>query len=116
MIGFTRGIGEIISGAWRASPRRMAASFALLFLNYVSWPLAPLVLKQITDSVVARDVRSATYAAAVLPLIALVNYTGGHIAHALWVELSDLNLIRIGEELGQLAQGAPGLEHHERAD
>ena len=113
---FLRGIREIVAGGWRASPRRMTLAFFLMLLNYVSWPLAPLALKEVTDAVVAGDVGAATVAAAVLPLVALIGYTGGRIAHVIWVELADLHVLRLTQELGDLSQGPPGLEHHERAD
>ena len=116
MRDFFRGIGVILGSSWGASPGRMTVACGLMLLNYVSWPLAPLVLKEITDAVVARDARSAAVAAAFLPLLALMNQVGGHLAHVIWVELCDANLIRVNAELGQLSQGARGLEHHERAD
>ena len=111
-----RGIVSILGGGWKASPGRMTASAVLMLVQYVSWPLAPLALKEVTDAVVARDVESATIAAAVLPLIALIGYTGRRIAMTVWVELGDLHAIRLAQEMGALSQGPPGLEHHERAD
>jgi ATP-binding cassette subfamily B protein len=111
-----RGLASILAGGWRASPWRLTAAFALLLLNYASWPLGPLALKFVTDAVVAHDVREATVAALFLPLVALLNHAGGHLSHALWVEIADLHVVRIRQELGELTQGAPGLEHLERAD
>jgi ATP-binding cassette, subfamily B, bacterial len=114
--GFLRALGEIMRNGWRASPRRMVFVFALMVLEYVSWPLAPLVLKRVTDAVVAHDVAAATTAAAFLPLLALLSQIGGHLAQVIWVELLDLNLLQINRELGELSHGPPGLEHHERPD
>ena len=113
---FLRSVREILVGGWRASPVRMTAAFAMIVLNYVSWPLAPLALKYVTDAVVDGDVGAATYAAAFLPLVALIHYTGDRIAQALWVELTDLHMIQFAQELGELSQASPGLEHHERSD
>jgi ATP-binding cassette, subfamily B, bacterial len=115
-VEFLRAIAAIVAGGWRASPGRMTLSFALMLLNYVSWPLAPLALKEVTDAVVAGDAGAATVAAAFLPLVALIGYTGRQISHAVWVELADLHAIRLAQEVGALSQGPPGLEHHERAD
>ena len=115
-MGSMRAVGTIFVTGWRASPARMTASFVLLLLNYVSWPLAPLVLKHVTDAVVAQDVARATVAAAFLPLVAYLSYTGSHIAQTVWVELADLYLIRVGQELGDLSQEPVGIQHHERAD
>jgi ATP-binding cassette, subfamily B, bacterial len=115
-VTFVRGFATILAGSWRASPGRMTLSFVVLFLNYVSWPLAPLALKEVTDAVVAGNARRAVIAAAFLPLITALQYAGDRVAHTVWVELSDLNVMRMAGELGELAQGPPGLEHHERAD
>ena len=111
-----RGFLEILRGGWHASPGRLVLVWALMLLEYVSWPLAPLVLKRVTDAVVAGDVEAATTAAVFLPLLALMSQVGGHLAQVAWVELQDLNLIRGQQELGELAQGSRGLEHHERPD
>ena len=116
MTRFARDIGAIFVGGWRASPFRMTVSFALILLEYVTLPLAPLALKYVTDGVVDRDVRTATIAAAFLPLVSLIRFTSGHIAHGLYVELADLHHIRVAQELGELSQAPRGLEHHERAD
>ena len=113
---FLLAFGSIMRSGWRASPRRMVVVFALMLLEYVSWPLAPLVLKEVTDAVVARDVEGATVAAAFLPFLALLNQIGGHLAHVVWVELCDLNLLQVNRELGELSHGPQGLEHHERPD
>jgi ATP-binding cassette subfamily B protein len=113
---FARGVAAILAYGWRASPPRMAAAFALVLLNYVSRPLGAVALKEVTDAVVAGDVRAATYAAAALPVLATFGYTGSHLAHGLWVELSNLYMVRLGDEVGRLTQGSAGLEHHERAD
>ena len=116
MNDFFAGFGAILRSGWRASPRRLLVLFGLNLLEYVSWPLAPLALKYVTDAVVERDVYTATVAAAFLPVLALLNQVAGHIAHVLWVEASDLNVAQVHSELGELSQGSRGLEHHERPE
>jgi ATP-binding cassette subfamily B protein len=113
---FLRGFGAILRSGWKAAPRRLLVLSALMVLEYASWPLAPLVLKYVTDAVVERDVFAATVAASFLPLLALLNQVAGHVAHVLWVEVNDLNFMHVNAELGELSQGSRGLEHHERAD
>jgi ATP-binding cassette subfamily B protein len=115
-VTFVRGFAAILHGAWRASPKRLVAIFAVTLLNYASFPLAPLVLKEITDAVVARDERAAVTAALFLPLIALVTTVGAHLLHVLFVEIADMNVLQLTEEISDLAQGPPGLAHLERAD
>src|ERR671912_1121142 len=110
------GFLEIMRGGWRASRGRLLFAWALMLLEYVSWPLAPLVLRHVTDAVVAGDVRAATTAAALLPLLALLTQVSGHLAQVVWVELQDLNMLQGNRELGELAQRPRGLEHHERPD
>ena len=116
MSEFLHGLGTIVASGWRASRWRMVAVTALMLLEYVSWPLAPLALKGVTDNVLEGDVRGATIAAAFLPLLALLNQIGAHLAQVVWVELLDLNLLRVGAELGELSQRPRGIEHHERTD
>jgi ATP-binding cassette subfamily B protein len=111
-----RDAATLLAAGWRASRVRMLAAGVLLLLGYVSQPLAPLALKHVTDAVVARDARTATFAAALLPLVTLVNTTASRIAHVLWVELADLHAIRMTQTLGELTHGTDGIEHLERAD
>jgi ATP-binding cassette subfamily B protein len=113
---FVRGFVAIIRGAWRASPWRLVAILVLTLLNYASWPLAPLVLKHVTDAVVAHDVHRATVAALFLPLLALVTTIGAHLLHVLFVEVADQNVIDLTDDIALLTQGPAGLAHLERAD
>jgi ATP-binding cassette, subfamily B, bacterial len=113
---FARGYVAILQGAWRASRGRMLAILAITLLNYASWPLTPLVLKQITDAVVAHDAHDATTWAAFLPLLALFNAIGAHLLHVLFVEAADQNVIDVTGDLAELAQGPAGLAHLERPD
>jgi ATP-binding cassette subfamily B protein len=115
-MAFLRGYGAILMSGFRASPARMIVAFVLVFSAYLTQPLAALVLKAITDAVVAHNVHKATLAALLLPVLALLTATGSRIAHVLWVEISNLNVIRFEQEEGQLSQGSRGIEHHERAD
>jgi ATP-binding cassette subfamily B protein len=115
-VEFIRGMAGIILSGWRSSPWRMSFSFALLLLNYVSAPLTPLVLKYVTDAVLAHDVRTATIAAAFLPVLAMSKQVAWHIGHVIDVELMDAHLIQVNEDFGEMSQGARGIEHHERPD
>jgi ATP-binding cassette, subfamily B, bacterial len=115
-VTFVRGLVAILQGAWRASPRRLVAIFALTLLNYASWPLAPLVLKHVTDGVVEGDARAATVAALFLPLLALVTTIGGHLTHVLFVEIADQNVIDLTGDIGALTHRPDGLAHLERTD
>jgi imidazolonepropionase len=107
---------EILRSAWRTSPWRLTAIFALVVANYASWPLAPLVLKHVTDAVVHHDAHAATRAAVFLPLVALVITIGWHFLHVLFVEIADRNNVTVTGEIAELAQGPPGLAHLERPD
>jgi ATP-binding cassette subfamily B protein len=116
VIEFARHVWAIFLRGWRVSPGRMALAFGLIALTYLSLPLVPLALKEVTDAVVAHDAHNAGLYAAALPLIALLNIAGNRISHVVWVELCDLCLIDCVDELGSLSQGSRGLDHHERAD
>jgi len=115
-VTFVRGFVAIIAGAWRASRGRMVAIFALTVLSYASAPLTPLVLKHVTDAVVARDAHTAATAALFLPLLALFNAIGAHLLHVLFVEVADQNVINLTGDIADLAQSPAGLAHLERPD
>jgi ATP-binding cassette, subfamily B, bacterial len=115
-VTFVRGFLAIIAGAWRASPGRLSAIFALTLLSYASAPLTPLVLKRVTDAVVAHDTAAATKAAIFLPLLALLTAIGAHVLHVLFVEVADQNVINLTGEIADLAHAPSGLAHLERHD
>src|SRR5581483_453928 len=94
----------------------MVAIFALTVLSYASAPLTPLVLKHVTDAVVARDAHTAATAALFLPLLALFNAIGAHLLHVLFVEVADQNVINLTGDIADLAQSPAGLAHLERPD
>jgi ATP-binding cassette subfamily B protein len=115
-VTFFRGFVAILQGAWRASPGRLAAILALTLLSYASAPLMPLVLKHVTDAVVAHDAGAATRAAIFLPLLALFTAIGAHLLHVLFVEVADQNVINLTGDIAGLAHRPSGLAHLERAD
>jgi ATP-binding cassette subfamily B protein len=116
MSEFARHVGAMFVRGWRVSPGRMALSFVLIVLTYLSQPLIPLALQRVADAVVAHEEHTAALAAAVLPVVALLTVAGARMAQVVWVELCDLCLIDCIDELGRLSQGGRGLDHHERAD
>jgi ATP-binding cassette subfamily B protein len=114
-VSFVRGFFAILAGAWRASPPRMLAIFALTILSYASAPLTPLALKHVTDAVLAGDADTATRWAVVLPLLALLNAIGYHLLHVLFVEVADQNVINLTDEIADIAHRPSGLAHLENA-
>jgi ATP-binding cassette subfamily B protein len=114
-VSFVRGFVSILQGAWRASPSRMVAIFGLTFLSYASAPLTPLVLKHVTDAVLAHDTHTATTWAIALPLLALLNAIGQHLLHVLFVEVADQNVVNLTDEIAEIAQGPQGLTHLENS-
>jgi ATP-binding cassette subfamily B protein len=113
---FVRGFVTILRGAWKASRGRLIAIFGLTLLTYASAPLTPLVLKRVTDSVVAHDASAAMRAAALLPLLALFMAIGDHLLHVLFVEVADQNVINLTDDVAEIAHGPTGIAHLERVD
>jgi ATP-binding cassette subfamily B protein len=111
-----RGIATIVRAAWRASPARFAVIIALTLLSYASLPLAPLVLKHVTDAVVAGDARAATAAALFLPLLALVATISAHVLHVLFVEIADQNAIDLTCDISAVTHEPTGIAHLENAE
>ena len=114
-MSFVRGFATILTGAWRASPPRMLAIFALTLLSYASAPLTPLALKHVTDGVLDHDTAVATHWALALPLLALLNAIGAHLLHVLFVEVADQSVIDLTDDIADIAQGPAGLAHLENA-
>jgi ATP-binding cassette subfamily B protein len=114
-VSFVRGFVAILAGAWRSSPPRMLAIFGLTLLSYASAPLTPLVLKHVTNAVLAHDSGTAAHWAISLPLLALLNVIGYHLLHVLFVEVADQNVINLTDDIADMAQGPSGLAHLENA-
>lgn len=114
-MSFVRGFVTILTGAWRASPPRMLAIFALTLLSYASAPLTPLALKHVTDGVLDHDTATATHWAIALPLLALLNAIGAHLLHVLFVEVADQSVINLTDDIAEIAHGPAGLAHLENA-
>jgi ATP-binding cassette subfamily B protein len=116
MRDLVRGIGGILASSWRASPRRLLLSAALMLLGNVSGPLTAVFLALTTDAALRHDTRFAVLAAGVVAVVALLSLTMEHFAHIFFFELADLHHLRMEREIGVLAQGTVGVEQHERHD
>ncbi|HEV7965721.1 MAG TPA: ABC transporter ATP-binding protein [Actinoplanes sp.] len=116
MRDLVRGIGGILASSWRASPRRLLISAALMLLGNVSGPLIAVFLALTTDAALRHDSRFAVLAACAVAVVALLSLTMEHFAHIFFFELADLHHLRMEREIGVLAQGTVGVEQHERHD
>ena len=116
MSDLIRGIGAVLASSWRAGPGRLVVSAVLMLLGGLSGPLIAVFLAMTTDAALDRRTAVATTAAVAVAVVALLNLTMEHFAHIFFFELADLHHLRVERELGELAQGATGLAHHERRD
>ncbi|WP_067507999.1 ABC transporter ATP-binding protein [Actinoplanes sp. TFC3] len=113
---FWRGTTAVLVSSWRASPSRLLISAALMLLGNVSTPLIAVFLAVATDAALRRDTGTAVQSAAAVALVALLSLTMEHFAHIFFFELADLHMLRVERRLGDLSQGADGLDHLERQD
>jgi ATP-binding cassette subfamily B protein len=116
MHDLVRGVAGILASSWRASPRRLLISAALMLLGNVSGPLTAVFLALTTDAALRHDTGSAVVAACAVAVVALLSLTMEHFAHIFFFELADLHHLRMEREIGVLAQGTVGVEQHERRD
>ena len=116
MHDLVRGVVGILASSWRASPRRLLISAALMLLGNVSGPLTAVFLALTTDAALRHDTGSAVVAACAVAVVALLSLTMEHFAHIFFFELADLHHLRMEREIGVLAQGTVGVEQHERRD
>ena len=114
---------QTLSGSWalmrlayRIDPRRLLLALVLMLLQALALPLSAPALAAVTDAAVAGDASAATSAAVVVAVLVIASLTAGHFAHIFYFELGDLAVMKLERELVELANGSPGLEHHERPD
>ena len=110
------GARTLLGLAWRNNKAKTMLAVGLMLAAYASAPLVGLSLKQLTDYALAGDGLRAAVAGAVTALLVIFGLTLGHFAHISYFELADTNMLELDSDLILLANGAPGIEHQERAD
>ena len=116
MTELLRGLRAFVAVCWREDRRRALVSLVLMLAQSAALPLAAPALAVLTDAVVAGDRARATTAAVGVAVAVIASLTAGHFAHIAYFELSEATSLRLDRELVELANGSPGLEHHERPD
>ena len=106
----------VISFALSADRRRTLAAVTLITISQLGPPAAALLAKDAFDSAVAHDDTGAALAAAAAGAIWLAMIMARHFAVMYCYELGDLVSISFDERMMELANGSPGIEHHERPD
>jgi len=78
--------------------------------------LAAPALGNLTDAVVAGHESAAVRAGLAVAVLSVLGLTGHHFAHVLYFELGERAFLTLDTELINLANGAIGIEHHERPE
>ncbi|MDI1463559.1 ABC transporter ATP-binding protein [Catellatospora sp. KI3] len=111
---------EAITGllrlSWRQDRRKMSVALALMGANAVAVPLGALALKHLTDAAAAADTTAAAWSALAVAVAAIGALTCAHFAHIAYFEVSELNVLSTDEQLIEISNGTPYLDHHERPD
>jgi ATP-binding cassette subfamily B protein len=107
---------SMLRASWRQGPAKLALSIALTLLAGVAWPMLALTLKIATSAAVAHHVWAATLAGALVAVGAVGALILLHFAYVPYTETAELAVIALEAELMTLANGSPGLEHHERPE
>jgi ATP-binding cassette subfamily B protein len=107
---------SMLRASWRQGPAKLVLSIALTLLAGVAWPMLALTLKIATSAAVAHHVWAATLAGALVAVGAVGALILLHFAYVPYTETAELAVIALEAELMTLANGSPGLEHHERPE
>ncbi|WP_271188849.1 ABC transporter ATP-binding protein [Dactylosporangium matsuzakiense] len=106
----------MLRASWRRGRAKLVLSIVLTLLAGVAWPMLALSLKIATNEAVAHHVWRATVAGAFVALGAVGALILLHFAYVPYTEAAELAVIDLEAELMDLANGSPGLEHHERPE
>ena len=116
MIDTLRNSFRLLELSWHQNRLKTAIAMVLVLGNAVSAPLLALALRWLTDAAVAGDSGTATVAGVAVAAFAIGLLTLGHFAHIAYFELSEINTLAMELRLIELANGAAGIEHQERAE
>ncbi|MEV0729710.1 ABC transporter ATP-binding protein [Polymorphospora sp. NPDC050346] len=107
---------QLLSICWHQNRRKTIVAVTLMIAGAVAAPLTALGLRWLIDAALDGRVADAVFAGVTVAALAVAALTLGHFAHIAHFELSELNVVHMDREIIALANGSPGLAHHERAD
>ena len=108
------GSWSMLATAWRMDRRRTVVSVVLMVSGAVAAPLLAAALGQMTDDLFGHRTAQAVVASLIVAVLAIVSHTFSHFAHIAYFELSELAELDFDEQLIEISNGSPGIEHHER--
>ena len=111
-----RAIVELFAVSWAADRRRLVTAIVLMLAEACALPLVAPALGAMTDHAVAGDRAGAGWAGVTAAVLAVAGLTGGHFAHIFYMEVGELNFLRLDRELVDASNGSTGLAHHEQAE
>ncbi|MEU1752575.1 ABC transporter ATP-binding protein [Micromonospora matsumotoense] len=109
-------IGGLMRLSWRQDRRKMAVALALMAGNAVAVPLAAVALRHLTNAAAAGRAETAAWSGLAVAVAAIAALTCAHFAHIGYFEVSELNVLTTDEQLIEISNGTPYLDHHERPD
>jgi ATP-binding cassette, subfamily B, bacterial len=108
--------GRLLAICWRQDRRKTVVAVTLMLAGAVALPLTALALRWLTDAAIAHEAGATILAGLAAAVLAVAALTFSHFAHIAHFELSELNVLDLDDQLIALANGSPGLAHHERPD
>jgi ATP-binding cassette subfamily B protein len=109
-------IFQLLAVSWAADRRRLLIAVVLMLAEACALPLVAPALGAMTDEAVAGHTGAAGRFGAIAAVLVVAGLVGGHFAHIFYMELGELNFLRLDRELIEAANGSITLAHHERAD
>ncbi|WP_420118385.1 ABC transporter ATP-binding protein [Micromonospora sp.] len=111
-----RAITGLLRLSWRQDRRKMAVALALMLGNAVAVPASAVALKHLTNAAAAGRAGAAAWAGLAVAVAAIAALTCAHFAHIGYFEVSELNVLSTDEQLIEISNGTPYLDHHERPE
>lgn len=107
---------RLLATAWRLDRRKTVASVILMVAGAAAAPLLAAALAWMVNGVLSGSWGQASTAGVAVAALAIASLTFSHFAHVAYFELSELSELDFDEQLLDVANGSPGIEHHERAE
>ncbi|WP_051450238.1 ABC transporter ATP-binding protein [Actinospica robiniae] len=110
MTSALRAVRGQLALAWRTDPRRFVFASLLLLIGYLATPVIALLLKELTDRVVAASYGAVPWLCAACAGALILELMLGHFAHLLYFEVGEMAEAALHGELMRHANGSPSLE------
>ena len=101
---------------WRHSPTKLITALVLTLAGGAAWPLLAFALRSATVAAAGHETAAGELAGALVGVGAVAALIVQHFAYFPYTEIAESAVITLEAQLMALANGSPGLEHHEQPE